>query len=271
MKKVLISLFAAIIITIPATAATFKPADRVQTVGQTLLTKNGITVSNVKFTVVSGDVDNSNYATNKVVNISSSDLAYTGNDNEVAAVVANELGHIISGHFSKGKVVSLLTAGNANTNVNNSTASTLAQNYQTTKEEKEADVFAVNLMANAGYNPLAIIVVLTKQTGTYWETLQGKPANADRAMNVYDYLTYNYPAKVKAGYGCQEYKKFLAYADPIVKERNSNKKKLEKFNKEQEKNRAIRAKNIAQYKSTGLSGWDASYNLLKAFTESSEK
>ena len=39
MKKVLISLFAAIIITIPATAATFKPADRVQTVGQTLLTK----------------------------------------------------------------------------------------------------------------------------------------------------------------------------------------------------------------------------------------
>ena len=75
------------------------------------MTKNGITVSNVKFTVVSGDVDNSNYATNKVVNISSSDLAYTGNDNEVAAVVANELGHIISGHSSKGKVVSLLTAG----------------------------------------------------------------------------------------------------------------------------------------------------------------
>ncbi len=77
--------------------------------------------------------------------------------------------------------------------------------------------------------------------------------------------------KLKRGYGCKEYKAFLTYADPIVKERNSNKKKLEKFNKEQEKNRAVRAKNIAQYKSTGLSGWDASYQVLKSLTESSEK
>lgn len=265
MKKVLISLFAAIIITIPATAATFKPADRVQTVGQTLLTKNGITVSNVKFTVVSGDVDNSNYATNKVVNISSSDLAYTGNDNEVAAVVANELGHIISGHFSKGKVVSLLTAGNANTNVNNSTASTLAQNYQTTKEEKEADVFAVNLMANAGYNPLAIIVVLTKQTGTYWETLQGKPANADRAMNVYDYTSYAYPAKLKAGYSCNEYKNFLTYANTVLADRNNNKKAQTKLNKEMQKYRKNSVSQITKFKTRGgLSGWDAAYGLLNA-------
>ena len=54
-------------------------------------------------------------------------------------------------------------------------------------------------MANAGYNPLAIIVVLTKQTSTYWEAIQGKPANAERAMNVYDYTGYAYPAKLKAG------------------------------------------------------------------------
>ncbi len=266
MKKVLISLFAAIIITIPATAATFKPADRVQTLGQTLLTKNGITVSNVKFTVVSGDVDNSNYATNKVVNISSSDLAYTGNDNEVAAVVANELGHIISGHSSKGKVVSLLTAGsNTNTSANNSTASTLAQNYQTTKEEKEADVFAVNLMANAGYNPLAIIVVLTKQTGTYWETLQGKPANADRAMNVYDYTSYAYPAKLKAGYSCNEYKNFLTYVNTVLAERKNNKKAQTKLNKEMQKYRKNSVSQITKFKTRGgLSGWDAAYGILNA-------
>ena len=64
----------------------------------------------------------------------------------------------------------------------------------------------------------------------------------------------------------------LTYADPIVAERNSNKKKLDKFNKEQAKNKALRAKNIAQYKATGgLSGWDASYTILKTLTESSEK
>ena len=127
-------------------------------------------------------------------------------------------------------------------------------------------------MIQAGYNPLAMVVVVTKMPGSTMEILQGKPANSERAMNIYDYLTYNYPSKVKAGYGCQEYKAFLTYADPIVKERNSNKKKLEKFNKEQAKNKALRAKNIAQYKATGgLSGWDASYTVLKQLSESSEK
>ena len=44
-------------------------------------------------------------------------------------------------------------------------------------------------------------------------------------------------------------------------------KKLAKFNKQQAKNQAKRAKDIASYKSTGLSGWDTSYMLLQSFTE----
>ena len=117
MKKVLLSLFVAIAITVPSFAAkTYNAANRVSTVGSTLLTKNGIPATNVKFTVVSGAVDNSNYVTNKVVNVSSAELAYAGNDNEVAAVVANELGHIITGNASKGKVINLLQAA-TNTNI----------------------------------------------------------------------------------------------------------------------------------------------------------
>ena len=60
---------------------------------------------------------------------------------------------------------------------------------------------------------------------------------------------------------------FLNYANPIVTERNSNSKKLAKFNKQQAKNQTKRAKDIAQYKSTGLSGWDTSYQLLQSFTQ----
>ena len=226
------------------------------------MTKNGIPATNVKFTVVSGAVDNSNYVTNKVVNVSSAELAYAGNDNEVAAVVANELGHIITGNASKGKVINLLQAA-TNTNITtNDTTTAIVSNYQYSKEEKEADVVAVNLMANAGYNPLAIIVVLTKQTGTYWEAIQGKPANADRAMNVYDFLTYNYAAKVKAGYNCAEYRTFLTYANPVVKKRTSNKKKLAKFNAEQEKAKKQRQIDLAKYKATGgLNSWGVTYDL----------
>lgn len=261
MKKVLLSLFAVAIIAVPSFAANYNAANRVETVGQTLLTKNGIPASNVKFTVVSGNVDNSQYSTTKVVNVSSNELSYAGNDSEVAAIVANELGHIISGHASKGKFVSLLT--DTDTSANQSTASTLAQNYQNSKEEKEADVIAVNLMANSGYNPLAIIVVLTKQTGTYWETIQGKPANADRAMNVYDYTAYAYPAKLKAGYSCNEYKNFLTYANTVLESRKQNKKLASKTSKEIQKYRKNSVSQISKFKTRGgLSGWDAAYELL---------
>ena len=94
-------------------------------------------------------------------------------------------------------------------------------------------------MIQAGYNPLAMVVLVTKMPGSNLEIIQGKPANSERAMNVY--------------------------------ERNSNKKKLEKFTKEQEKNKALRAKNLAQYKATGLSGWDTTYEVLKSLSETSGK
>lgn len=264
MKKVLLSLFVAIAIAIPVSAASYKAADRVPTVGQTLLNKNGIVSTNVKFQVAAGIPDNSNYATNRTVNISDYELKYAGNDNEVAAIVANELGHIISGHASKDKFVGLLQAtADPSLTMSNSPAASLASNYKFTKEEKEADVIAINLMANAGYNPLAIIVVLTKQTGTYWETLQGKPANAQRAMNAYDYIAYAYPAKLKAGYGCNEYKNFLNYANSVLVTRKESKKLTAKNEKEMKKARKNSVNTIAKFRTRGgLSGWDAAYGLL---------
>ncbi len=263
MKKVLLSLFAVVVIAVPSFAATYDAASRVSTIGANLLTKNGIAVTNVKFTVVSGDVDNSNYSTNKVVNVSSNDLAYAGNDNEVAAVVANELGHIISGHASKGKFMAVLQEVTDTDLTINSTASTVASNYKTTKEEKEADVVAANLMVTAGYNPLAIIVVLTKQSATAWDTLQGRPANADRAMNVYNYIAYAYPEKVKAGYGCNEYKNFLTYANSIIETRQANKKLETKNTKEQEKAKKTSTSQLSKFKIRGgASAWDAAYGLL---------
>ena len=91
-------------------------------------------------------------------------------------------------------------------------------------------------------------------------------------MNIYDYLLYNYPSKVKSGYACNEYRFFLTYADPIVEKRNSSERKMEKFQKEQAKKKAERAKQIARYKATGgLNGWDATYTLLETFANSSEK
>lgn len=268
MKKVLLTLFAFVMVTVPSFA--YDAASRVQPIGTQLLTKNGISATNVKFMVVSDTPNNSNFITTKVINVSSAELAFAGNDNEVAAVVATEIGHLVYGHASKAKVMTLLQSTSTPTS-NDATSEmiqTFSQNYKTTKQDKEADLVAVNLMVNAGYNPLALIVVLTKQTGTYWDTIIGRPANAEKALNVYDYIAYVYPEKLKVGYGCNEYRNFVAYAQPITELRNASKKLVKKHNKTYSKAKTNTLKKIAQFKTRGgVSGWDAVYGLLNTTTQ----
>ncbi|MDO5306795.1 MAG: M48 family metalloprotease [bacterium] len=271
MKKFLVSMFSLLLIASSANAATWVASDRVAPVGAKILEKNNLP-KGVTFKVVKGDADNSNATTTNVIFISSDDLAYAGNDNEVAAVVGNELGHIINGQTSKTKLRNMAkTAITSSLSSENIISTAANSQYLASKsslnDNKAADVTGTDLMVKAGYNPLAMVVLVTKMPGSTLEAVQGKPSNSERAMFTYDYLTYNYPQKVKAGYNCKEYRYFLTYANPIVKDRNSKPKKLAKFNKLQEKNKKLRAKNLAQFQTTGANSWDYSYELIKAFTE----
>ena len=274
MKKIFISLCVLGLISTSVYAASYNPSDRVSAVGKVLLEKNGLP-ADTSFQVIESVADNSNAITSNTIFVSNSNLAYAGNDNEVAAVVSNEIGHVINGKTSKSKIRELakaaITSKLSSENIISTAAnSTYLANKTSLNDNMDADITGADLMINAGYNPLAMVVVITKMPASTIETLQGKPANTERAMNIFDYLTYNYPTKVSAGYGCQEYRNFLAYANPIVQERNANEKKLAKFNKEQAKNKTKRAKDIATYKATGASGWDTSYALIKSFTETKE-
>lgn len=260
----------------PALAATWSAVDRTPTVGKQILSKNNLP-STTKFVVTETAVTNSTSNTNEEIYVQKTDLGYTGNDNEVAAVIAQEIGVIINANASKKKLVSNITsaiAGNfVDTNLENTAlvANELTLNNMSAKDQMNADITGVDLMIQAGYNPLAMIVVLGKMPGSTVDILKSQPNNFKRSMYIYDYLSYNYPSKVKAGYNCKEYKNFLAYIQPTIDERNSNKSKLAKFQKEQAKLKKERAKQIAKYKATGgLNGWDASYTILKNLSESSE-
>lgn len=275
MKKVLMSVFFALVIALPSFAA-YDTAARVPVVGKQIVTKNGLP-STITFKVVDTDADNSSATTSKVIQVSKQDLIYAGNDNEVAAVIAHEIGTVMNAQVSKENFRNLAKAALANTlsedNIINTAAnSEFANNKVSLSDAMDADITGVDLMIGAGYNPLAMVVWVTKMPGSFWESIKGDPSNSKRAMNIYDYLLYNYPSKVKAGYACNEYRFFLTYADPIVEKRNSSEKKLEKFQKEQAKKKSERAKQIARYKATGgVNGWDATYTLLENFANSSEK
>lgn len=277
MKKILLSLMLSSLLATPVFSATWSAVDRVPTVGKQILSKNSLP-STTTFVVTETAVTNSTSNANNELYVQKTDLGYTGNDNEVAAVISQEIGAVINANASKKKFVSNVTsaiAGNfVDTNLEKSAliANELTLNNMSEKDKMNADVTGVDLMIQAGYNPLAMIVVLGKMPGSTMDTLKSQPNNFKRTMYIYDYLSYNYPSKVKAGYNCQEYKNFLAYIQPTIDERNSNKTKLAKFEKEQAKLKKERAKQIAKYKATGgLNGWDASYTILKNLSESSEK
>ena len=276
MKKILLSLFLAASLAVPSFAATWSAVDRVPTVGKQVLSKNSLP-SNTKFIVTETEVANSTSNANNELYINKTNLSYTGNDNEVAAVISQEIGALINANASKKKLVSNLTSALAGSFVDTSLETTalaaneFTLNNMSEKDQMNADITGVDLMIQAGYNPLAMIVVLGKMPGSTMDLLKSQPNNLKRTMYIYDYLAYNYPSKVKAGYNCQEYKNFLAYIQPTIDERNADKKKLEKFNKEQAKLKKERAKQIAKYKATGgLNGWDASYTILKNLSENAE-
>lgn len=275
MKKIALFLMT-LMLAAPAFSATWSAVDRVPTVGKQILTKNNLP-TDTKFVVTETAVVNSTSNTNKEIYIQKEALKYTGNDNEVAAVISQEIGTIINANASKKKLVSNIASALAGSVSGESAQNNaiiineLAINNMSAKDQMDADVTGTNLMIQAGYNPLAMIVVLGKMPGSTMDTLKSQPNNFKRSMYIYDYLTYNYPSKIKAGYNCKEYKNFAAYVQPTVDERKADKKKLAKFNKEQAKLKAERAKQIAKYKATGgLNGWDASYTILKNLSESSE-
>ena len=269
MKKVLLSIFAAAIFVLPSAYAATKweAADRVAPISKVIVEKNSLPAK-LQFKVVDEAANNSETSTTNVVQVSKVDLTYAGNDNEVAAVIAYELGQIINGKSGKDHLraatKAFLAENLSKDNLVNTTAnSEYWKNKTSLSDQKEADMTAVDLMVKSGYNPLALVVVITKMPGSNLELIMGKPANSERAMSAFDYLSYNYPDKVKAGYGCQEYKNFLTYADPIVAKRNKNKRSIKKFAKQQEKIKSDRAKNLNKYRMTGgLSGWDATYAVL---------
>lgn len=246
---------------------------RVNTIGKALLAKNNLPTK-ITFKVIETDEVNAFANADKEICVYTGLLKFVNNDAELAGVIAHEIGHIVNHHVAKQNVVNTVTKTaiyNANIDSRIKVGANAANNMTMLKmsrtEEYEADITGVDLMTKAGYNPLAMVSVLFKIGGNYADFTSTHPSSDKRTMYLYDYITYAYPEKAKAGYTTDSYKKFMAYAGPIVKERNSNPKKLAAFNKKQEKLKQKRAAKLEKYKTAKESnGWDKSFNVIRAIS-----
>lgn len=207
-------------------------------------------------------------ATTDTIYIYNKNLQYVENDNELAAIIAAELGHIVNGHGAKSSLVNSAIANfNPSTATDNSAATvnllkTISSSKLSKENIKEADITAVDLLAKAGYNPLALIsVVYRTDISKTGGLLDSELSCEDRIMYIYDYTNYNYPDKVKAGYKTDSYTKASALINANLQIRQQNPKKVEKVKKEQEKLQKAKLKRIKNMaKSTNP--WSSAYSVV---------
>ena len=280
MKKILTFIFSVILLslTAPVMAASYntstnwfdtKNLSHLNTIGQNIIKANKMP-STVTFKVTDNpDMNATNENVTQYVYIYSGDLKYVENDNELAGVVAHEIGHLVNGHYSKSSLLNgAISSFNPNTSTETGSTTvnllkTLSSNKVNKENQKEADITAVDLMMNAKYNPLALISVVYKSDlATNGGILSSDLSCEERIMNIYDYANYNYPAQVKANYKTDSYQSALNLIYANLKIRNADSKKLAKAKKEQEKlqkDKLKRMRNMAK----SANPWSAAYSMLQ--------
>lgn len=242
---------------------------RVNTIGSVLLQKNNLPPK-IVFKVSEDESVNAYSNINKEIYIQKGLLQYVETDDELAAVISHEMGHIINAHIQKQGLIEALISyfsskvTNQKVKAGVDTANQLSMLKLSRSDEYESDLTGVDLMIKAGYNPLAMISVLNKICGNYVDILADHPSGDKRTMNIYDYLTYNYPTYVKKSYNTPSYQSFLLYAQPTLETRKANPKSMEKFLKKQAKLKTARIKRAKRI--TGTSPWETTYSVLKTLS-----
>lgn len=155
-----------------------KANKKIDEIGFTILNANRITKRMV-FNFDSHDIKNAvTYYGNRQIVFYKGMLNKMESDDEIAAVLSHEISHgvdsyngILRGAFSG-----------------------WAYFFQPKKYEYKADKRAIDYMVNAGYNPVAMIVVMSKcfpQNRFDWHRTH--PLSTRRMMEVYEYIYKKYP------------------------------------------------------------------------------
>lgn len=242
---------------------------RVNTIGENLLTKNKLPAK-ITFKVSEDETVNAYANINNEIYVQKGLLQYVETDDELAAVISHEIGHIVNSHCQKQGLISAFISyftgkvTDTKTKATVDTVNQLSMLKLSRSDEYESDLTGADLMIATGYNPLGMISVLNKICANSFDFLETHPSGDKRTMNIYDYLTYNYPSTVKKTYPTSSYSSFLLYAQPTVELRKSNPKTMAKFQKQQAKLKQQRLKRARSIR--GTNPWGTTYTVLKTLS-----
>ncbi|HIU86687.1 TPA: M48 family metallopeptidase [Candidatus Spyradomonas excrementavium] len=148
------------------------------------------------------------YARSKTIVIYKGLLPFIDDDNEIAAIICHEVAHgldYFAGYWRR-----------------------VAMDFLPKKYERKADLKGVDLMVNAGYNPVAMIVVLNKicDEPSYFENGGTHPAGSERLAAVYEYIYAKYPAYLADN----DYKNNLYYQNFLLTSKAAREQIRKKYN-----------------------------------------
>lgn len=134
-----------------------------------------------------------------------SDLLDNANSNdEVAALISHEIAHCLKSYTG-------LLRGSSHG---------LVYIFTAKKQNYEADLTAVDLMAKAGYNPVALITILNKTAGQYRFDIGENGLTTKRIRKINEYIKTQYPQYISAYASNPYYQNALKIIAPAEQEKN---------------------------------------------------
>ncbi len=144
--------------------------DYVTEIGERLLTASGYDAGNYTFTVADSSNVNAFATEDGYIFIYRGLIAFCRSEDELAAVIGHEIGHVVGRHAARSKGLNRLggllgwlgviaTSSFAMKDLGNTLTAT-AITREGREDELESDAYAAEFLANAGYDPLAILEVI---------------------------------------------------------------------------------------------------------------
>ena len=263
MKKIILSLISIILLLgqIVSAVAINEDEELINITGKNILTANHL--PDAEFIITSEPDTFDNYFINanyyKKVELYTRELSFAKDKGELAEVIAHQIGKISNNMptqaRSQAKTNTIhLTDKKGKEIMSYSTKHIYScEKLNKDKIDLTADRTAVDFLIQSGNNPHALISVY----GRYLD--YDKDSATEHIMNVYDYITYNFPEKLNQGYPTEAYEKAMNVANQVLKNRTESDK--QKVKKDQIK---ISEKKLKQAKSSlkGLNPWNSSYTTL---------
>lgn len=263
MKKLILSVVSIFLMIGQAVfaVALLEDASTINQIGKQLLTSNHL--PNAEFVITDSPDTFDDYFVKanvyKTVELFTWELSFAKDKGELAAVIAHQIGKISNNMPSvsreQAKTNAIRVTDKKGKEIMSFESKHILSHEKLNKDKVDlaADRTAVDFLIQSGYDPLALLSVY----GRYFD--YDEDGATVHIMNVYDYINYNFPEKLKQEYPTETYKKAIKIVNEQLNSRTLSDK--EKVKAEQAK---INEKRLKQANSAfkGLNPWNNSYTTL---------